>query len=468
MSISLASLTARLDRLPASRFHTKVLVIAAMSLFFDTLDTVVTGFVLADLRTHWGFGPREIGIVSAVGLLGYMVGSFGAGFAADRLGRKRTILYTLLFYSLFSASRGFTNDLTTFAILNFCTWIFVGAESSTVPPYLAELWPSRIRGKLNGWMMGFFALGVAASPIWALFLIPAVGWRWTLFLTAPFAILGALMRSGLPESPRWLLTVGRKDEAERVVSDIEQAIAKEKGPLPPAPMAVDPASPVQQLSAWAIVGRKLLPTTLMLWAAWFAQYGVLYTFLTVLPTILAIEGYPVVKSFQFSVVIFSAFIPAYILGGYIVEWLDRKYAALAAYACTALFGTLFGLATDPTMLMVYGGLTAFSLGIGATFIYTYTPELYPTSIRATGMGISSAFGRIGAVMLLLAFGVFAVAQSKFVLFLISDAMLAVAFVAVLILGPSTRGKSLEASSADAVIADGRTVSPGKAVNRSGY
>ena len=184
----------------------------------------------------------------------------------------------------------------------------------------------------------------------------------------------------------------------------------------------------------------------MLWCAWFAQYGVLYTFLTVLPTVLALEGYPIVKSFQFTLVIFFAFVPAYIFGGYLVEWIDRKYAALLAYACVALFGTLFGFASEPTTLMIFGALTAFSLGIGATFIYTYTPELYPTEIRASGMGIASAWGRVGGILLLLSFGLFAIVQGKLALFLISDAMLAVAFVAVLLFGPSTRGKTLEQTS----------------------
>jgi putative MFS transporter len=449
MNAAVLNLTQRLDRLPASRFHTKVLVIAALSLFFDTLDTVVTGFVLADLRGRWDFGPREIGIVSAIGLTGYMIGSFGAGFAADRLGRKKTILYTLLLYSAFSASRGFSDNLTVFAILNFFTWIFVGAESSTVPAYLIELWPSRIRGKLNGWMMGFFALGLAASPIWALYLIPSVGWQWALFLTAPFAALGGLMRSGLPESPRWLVAQGRADEADRVVSDIERAVEREKGIALPPVARQEPTIgtlSAEKQSAWMLVSRPYLPVTIMLWIAWFAQYGVLYTFMTVLPTILALEGFPVVKSFQFSVFIFSAFVPAYIFGGYVVEWLDRKYAAALSYASIALFGTLFGFATDATMMVVFGGLTAFSLGIGATFIYTYTPELYPTEVRATGMGICSAWGRVGAVMLLLAFGVFSVLQGKLVLFLVSDVMLLCAFIAVLVIGPSTRGKSLEASS----------------------
>lgn len=458
MNAALVNLTQRLDRLPGSRLHTKMLVIAALSLFFDTLDTVVTGFVLADLRGRWDFAPREIGIVSAIGLFGYLIGSAAAGFVADRIGRKKTILYTLLLYSAFSASRGFSDNLVVFAILNFFTWVFVGAESSTVPAYLIELWPSRIRGKLNGWMMGFFALGLAASPIWALYLIPSIGWQWALFLTAPFAALGGLMRSGLPESPRWLVAQNRADEADRVVSAIERAIEKEKNiALPPIAVveAAPGALPVERRSAWMLVRRPYLPVTIMLWIAWFAQYGVLYTFMTVLPTILALEGFPVVKSFQFSVFIFSAFVPAYILGGYVVEWLDRKYAAALAYASIALFGTLFGFATDATMMVVFGGLTAFSLGIGATFIYTYTPELYPTEVRATGMGICSAWGRVGAIMLLLAFGVFSVVQGKLVLFLVSDAMLLCAFVAVLVFGPSTKGKSLEASSRAAIREVGR-------------
>ncbi|KAB1071661.1 MFS transporter [Methylobacterium planeticum] len=449
MNAALLNLTQRLDRLPGSRIHTKMLVIAALSLFFDTLDTVVTGFVLADLRGRWDFGPREIGIVSAIGLFGYLIGSAAAGFAADHLGRKKTILYTLLLYSAFSASRGFSDNLIVFAILNFFTWVFVGAESSTVPAYLIELWPSRIRGKLNGWMMGFFALGLAASPIWALYLIPTLGWQWALFLTAPFAALGGLMRSALPESPRWLVAQGRTDEADRVVTGIERAIERERNiTLPPVALQEPAPGPrtIEKQSAWTLVSRPYLRVTIMLWIAWFAQYGVLYTFMTVLPTILALEGYPVVKSFQFSVFIFSAFVPAYVFGGYVVEWLDRKYAAAVSYVSIALFGTLFGFATDTTMMIVFGGLTAFSLGIGATFIYTYTPELYPTEIRATGMGICSAWGRVGAILLLLAFGVFAVLQGKLVLFLVSDVMLLCAFTAVLVFGPSTKGKSLEASS----------------------
>src|SRR5437667_4983661 len=148
--LTLREASDRLDRLPVSGFHARILIVAALSLLFDTLDTAVTGFVLASLRTAWHFDAKTIGVVSAIGLSGYLVGSAICGFVADHIGRKKTILFTLIVYSSFSAWRGFSNTIAVFAFLNFFTWFFVGAESSTVPPYLSELWPARTRGKLVG------------------------------------------------------------------------------------------------------------------------------------------------------------------------------------------------------------------------------------------------------------------------------------------------------------------------------
>ncbi|VVE37544.1 Putative niacin/nicotinamide transporter NaiP [Pandoraea aquatica] len=441
----------RLDRLPVSRFHLTVLVVAALSLFFDTLDTVITGFVLATLRPLWGFDAATIGVISAIGLGGYLVGSALAGFAADRYGRKKMIMLTLVLYSLFSASRGLVNDVWSFAALNFFTWLFVGAESSIVPPYLAELWPTRVRGKLGGWMMGFFALGIAVSPIWALNIIPHWGWRAALFLTLPFAIVVGLMRSGLPESPRWLLRRGRAAEAEAVLASIEQRVGRRLPDEAVVSSSVGTASAVKATPAKAWRARDLLSprfrkVTLMLWAAWFAEYGVLYTFMTFVPTLLAMEGFSIVKSFEFSIAIYASVIPGYVFGGYVVDWLDRKPTAILAFIGTAIFGTLFGLSTTSTTLMVFGGLTSFCLALGSTAIYSYTPELYPTEIRATGMGLASAWGRAGAILLLLVFGIFAVLKGKLFVFVISDVILLAAAICIALFGPSTKGRSLEDAS----------------------
>ena len=443
--LTIGEVSDRLDRLPTSRFHAKILIVAALSLLFDTLDTAVTGFVLASLRDTWHFDAKTIGIVSAVGLSGYLVGSAICGFVADHIGRKKTILFTLILYSIFSAGRGFSNTVGVFAFLNFFTWFFVGAESSTVPTYLAELWPARTRGKLVGWMMSFFGAGIALSSVWALLIIPTLGWRWALFLTAPFALIGGVMRWALPESPRWLIRAGRPSDAEAVLLRIEGEVSRTSGQLL---AAVIPGQSGQEVSTRRADPRELLgaayrSVTLMLWAAWFAEYGVLYTYQIFLPTILSAEGHSIVKSFRYSVVIYSSVIPGYVLGGYVVEWLDRKYTILLSFVSIAAFGTLFGYSRSPAQIMTFAGLTVFFLSLGSTAIYTYTPELHPTEIRATAMGIASAWGRVGAVTMLLVFGHFFAILGKSLLFLMIDPVLIVAAIVVLCFGPSTRGKPLQ-------------------------
>jgi putative MFS transporter len=443
--LTLGEVSDRLDRLPASRFHAKILVVAALSLLFDTLDTAVTGFILASLRTTWHFNANTIGVVSAVGLSGYLMGSAICGFVADHIGRKKTILFTLVLYSIFSAWRGLSNTIGVFAFLNFFTWFFVGAESSTVPPYLAELWPARTRGKLVGWMMAFFGAGIALSSVWALLIIPSLGWRWTLFLTAPFALIGGVMRAVLPESPRWLIRAGRSSDAEAVLAQIEDEVSKSSGqsltPVTSGQSGQDVST--RRADPSELLGAAYRRVTLMLWAAWFAEYGVLYTYQIFLPTILAAEGHSIVRSFRYSVVIYSAVIPGYVLGGYVVEWLDRKYAILLSFVSIVAFGTLFGHSRSPAQIMTFAGLTVFFLSLGSTAIYTYTPELYPTEIRATAMGIASAWGRVGAVTMLLVFGHFFAVLGKSLLFLIIDPVLIVALIVVLCVGPPTRGKPLQ-------------------------
>jgi putative MFS transporter len=129
-----------------------------------------------------------------------------------------------------------------------------------------------------------------------------------------------------------------------------------------------------------------------------------------------------------------------------VEWLDRKYAILFSFIAMGLSGTLFGLSRAPREIMFFGGLTVFFLAWGSTAIYTYTPELHPTEIRTTGMGIASVWGRGGAVTLLLSFGCFFAVRGKSLLFIISDLVLLIASISIFCLGPPTRGRQLEDTS----------------------
>jgi putative MFS transporter len=447
--VTTQGLVARLDRLPPSRFHVVILLVAALSLLFDTLDTVVTGFAFAAFRGEWGLGGMALGITSAIGLAGYLVGSVLVGFLADRFGRKAVMTWSLALYSLFSASRALSPGIDVFVVLNFFTWMFVGMESCVIPPYLAELWPSRLRGRFNGLMMGFFAVGIALSPVWALIFLPHVGWRWTLALTAPFALLIGLMRTLLPESPRWLMSQGRAAEADAVVTSIEARVARSHGGvLPPVgPVAVPVAT--RKVQRRDMLAAGVLPLTLMLWLVWFTEYGVLYTFQSVLPTLLAMDGFSIVRSTQFSVVIFSGFIPGYIFAGFFLDAVGRKTWLMLSFAGIGISGTLFGFATTGNEIMACAWFTAFFLGNGSTSIYTYTPEIYPTEIRTTAMGMSSAWGRAGGILLLLTFGIFSILQGRLALFVVSDGLLLASIIVVAAVGPRTKGLTLEAASAPA-------------------
>jgi putative MFS transporter len=454
VTVTTQSLVARLDRLPPSRFHGVVLVVAALSLFFDTLDTVVTGFAFAAFRGEWGLGGMALGITSAIGLAGYLVGSLLVGFVADKFGRKAVMTWSLALYSLFSASRALAPGIEVFVVLNFFTWLFVGMESCVIPPYLAELWPSRLRGRFNGLMMGFFAFGIALSPVWALVFLPNVGWRWTLALTAPFALLIGAMRVLLPESPRWLMSQGRAAEAEAVVSSIEARVARSHGGvLPPVGPVAAPVM-TRKVQRRDMLAAGVLPLTLMLWLLWFTEYGVLYTFQSVLPTLLAMDGFSIVRSTQFSVVIFSGFIPGYMLAGFFLDAVGRKTWLMLSFAGIGLSGTLFGFAGTGNEIMACAWFTAFFLGNGSTSIYTYTPELYPTEIRTTAMGMASAWGRAGGILLLLVFGIFSILQGRLALFVVSDGLLLASIIVVAIVGPRTKGLTLEAASAPASEAGG--------------
>ncbi len=440
---------ARLDRLPVSRFHFVLLGIAAASLLFDGLDGVVMTYVLSNLRVVWRIGVATIGVVSAIGFGGYLVGAAASGFVADRIGRKKTVLLTLVFYSLFSGARGFATGVESLAALHFLTFIFIGAESATVPPYLAEFWPARVRGKMNGVVMSFFGMGIALSPLWALLIIPRFGWQWAFFLTAPFALVAGLMRSRLPESPRWLARVGRVQEADAVVAKIEVQAERETGRPLPAPDVRSSgvmATPRVVIGPKDLLGAAYRRTTLMIWVAWFAEFSIFYLYQTFVPTIMAGEGYAIVKSFAYSLVILGAAIPAFVLGGQIAEWIDRKYAVLFSFGAAALCGTLFGLSTQPWAFMLFGGCTSFALALGSTAVYTYTPELYPTEVRVTGMGIASAWGRVGAITALLTFGFLFKTQGKSLIFVMSDSILIAGAIVVVVFGPPTRGRRLEDTS----------------------
>jgi putative MFS transporter len=287
----------------------------------------------------------------------------------------------------------------------------------------------------------FWAYGTLAAGLIAIFVIPTYGWRWAFAVGALPALYAAYLRRALPESPRYLAERGRAAEADAVVRRVERASG---GALLTLEKAVPPARAGRSRVA-DLFRPEYRRRTAMLWILWFGIVLTYYGIFLWIPTLLVGRGLSVVRSNEFFFLSTLAQVPGYFSAAWLVERWGRKPTLVTYLLGTAAAAFLFGNAgTDAGALtFVWAALLSF-FNLGAWgIVYTYTPELYPTAIRATGAGVAAAVGRVGGIIgpYLTPVLVPLIAQSgTFALFM---ALLVVTAAAVALLGEETRGRSLE-------------------------
>jgi len=268
-------------------------------------------------------------------------------------------------------------------------------------------------------------------------------------ITAAPILMLLWWRRALPESPRWLIQRGRSREAEEIVAAMEtEVVTRVKGPLP-SPDTVEMSgsserrggSVFQNLCAlWSGSFRR---STAMLWALWISITFSYYGFFTWIPTLLIKQGYTVTKSFGFSLVIYAAQIPGFYSAAYLSEKLDRKWTIILYMIGGAISAFCMSQARDGAMIMLFGVFMSFFMNGTYACIYTYTPEVYPTAFRATGMGVASAVGRLGGIAAPIVIGL-AYAHIGFDgVFAITTAVLLGGALLVGVVGVKTSGKTLE-------------------------
>lgn len=219
----------RLDRLPWGRFHTLVVVALGVSWILDGLEVTLAGSLSGALKEspRLAFSNTEVGLAASAYIAGAVVGAIFFGWLTDRLGRKKLFFITLTVYLIATAATAFSWDFWSFALFRFFTGAGIGGEYTAINSTIQELIPARLRGHTDLIINGSFWLGAAAGAAGAIVLLdpalidPELGWRLAFFIGAALGVIIFFMRMWIPESPRWLATHGRADEAERVVSKIE-------------------------------------------------------------------------------------------------------------------------------------------------------------------------------------------------------------------------------------------------------
>jgi MFS transporter, putative metabolite:H+ symporter len=437
--MSAETFVARLDRVPLNSFHWRLLVTSGLGWMFDAMDVLLIGFLVAPITKEFTLAPAQVGLVASAGFVGMFLGAAISGRLADRYGRRLIFQATLVLFSIGAVLSALAPTFETLLAARVIAGLGLGGELPVVATLVSEFSPRAQRGRMIVLLESFWAYGTLAAGLIAIFVLPQFGWRGAFLVAALPALYVAYLRSALPESPRYLAERGRSAEADAIVRRVERASG---GALLTLGAAIAPVrsgrTNISQLWSPAYVRR-----TAMLWILWFGITFTYYGIFLYVPSLLAARGLSEVRSNEFFFLSTIAQIPGYFSAAWLVERWGRKPTLVAYLLGTAAAAFLFGNAGTGTDAFVYAALLSFfNLGAWA-IVYTYSPELYPTAIRATGAGIAAAVGRLGGIIgpFLTPVLVPTLGQSGvFALFMV---LLVVTALNVWVLAEETKGRSLE-------------------------
>ncbi|NLB46875.1 MAG: MFS transporter, partial [Microbacteriaceae bacterium] len=407
----------RLDRLPFSRKHGKVLFGSGIGWALDAMDVGLISFIIAALAQHWGLTLGETGLIASIGFVGMAIGASVGGLLADRFGRRQVFAATLLIYGIATGASALVGGLALLLVLRFFVGVGLGAELPVASTYVSEFSPARIRGRVIVILEAFWAVGWTASAVIGYFVVPASenGWRWAFAIGAVPAVYALVVRWGLPESPRWLLGQGRRAEAEAVIREFEVSAGVE----PPAddntpqtqevPTVTSPSptaggeslgshAPTASARLTGLWSSEFRVRTASIWIVWFCVNFAYYGAFIWIPSILVEAGFPLVKSFGFTLIITLAQLPGYAVAAWLIEVWGRRGTLSVFLVGSAVSAVAFGTAQTETSIILGGmALSFFNLGAWGA-LYAVTPEIYPTSLRATGAGWAAGFGRLASIV----------------------------------------------------------------------
>ena len=455
----------RLDRLPWSRFHWRVVIGLGSVWILDGLEVTMVGNVAARL-TEDGSGldisAAQIGVAGAIYIVGACLGALFFGQLTDRLGRKKLFLWTLVLYLVATVATAFSFSPWYFFLCRFLTGAGIGGEYAAINSAIDELIPARVRGRVDLIINGSYWLGSAAGSALSLVLLSTVllpielGWRLAFGFGAVLGICVLIVRRHVPESPRWLFIHGREEEAERIVCGIEEGIEEERGeklPVAEGSLTIRQRRAIPFREIAAVAFRKY-PRRSILCLALFVGQAFLYNGITFNLGVLLSSFYDVGASLAPLFIIFwalSNFAGPVILGHFF-DSVGRKPMITLAYLGSAVVT----LPLAWVFLSQTGGLTAFMILLvitfflassGASAAYLTVSEIFPMETRALAIAFFYALGTAaGGIAGPLLFGSLIETGERIPVaigFLIAAAVMSLGGVAELVFGVRAEGQELE-------------------------
>ncbi|MBA0050893.1 MFS transporter [Streptomyces sp. AJS327] len=441
----LGSIAARLERLPQSRWHVKVRFLIGAVTFFEAFDQLLAASALPVLIKEWHLSTAQATFAVTSGSVGMLLGALAAGWLGDRIGRVRTVTLGVAITALASLAVAFANGIELFALFRFVQGLGIGGVVPVAATYINEISRADKRGRFVLMYEMIFPAGLASASLVAVWVVPNLGWRAMFVIGALPVFLAAALPRHVTESPRWLLSQGRVEEAEQAIAHIETEVAAAtRQPLPePAPGRVEDTSRGRLRELFT--GRYLRRTTVLA-GLWFVAYYVNHGISTWLPSLYTKNfGLDLTTALVYTLISNVTGILGTFVAALVIDRVGRRPALVAALGCTACTLVTLALAgaTSGSQVAIFASCTTFFVYAINAGLYLYSPELYPTRNRAKGAAFGGLWNRLGVILGPITVGAIIGAGGSLTVVFAQLGAVALVGAVIALFAEETKGKTLE-------------------------
>ncbi|MEU6572642.1 MFS transporter [Streptomyces sp. NPDC046805] len=443
------TVSGRLDRLPITSVHRRATMVVGLGFFFDLFEVFLAGVLAVVLVERFHVTKDTLPVLLSSAYIGAFLGAILVSRLGDRYGRSTAFLFTLGVYSVFSFLGAFSASLSMLVATRFLAGIGIGAELPLGSAYLADLMPRRVRGRAIAIAFTLGFLGVPAVGLLGRSLLPHQllgldGWRWLMVIGSLGAVIIWFLRRSLPESPRWLESVGRHEEAEAIVAKLERTAVAEHGELTaPEPASASASTETARVPLRVLFTGQWRRRTAMLWIFQSVQTVGYYGFGSLVPLILTAKGYSVTSSLTFTAITYFGYPIGSALSIPLMERVQRKWIVVGAAAAMIVLGLAFGNAGSSAAIVTLGFLYTLASNFFSNGFHAYEVELYPTQVRTTAAGTAYSLSRLTTAFMPFVLVPLLHDRGPSAVFGVIVAAMVVVIADVAVLGPKTTGLSLE-------------------------